>query len=106
MRKNVYPKWVQSGRMKPEAADHEISVMQAVHDALTALAQKRPQPDQPQTTDKRAATSLEDDLIGALSFIMAFYEPGQRHLDTEAWKVAEARGRHALARAGKEVIRG
>ena len=25
MRKNVYPKWVQSGRMKAEAADHEIN---------------------------------------------------------------------------------
>ena len=39
MRKNVYPKWVQSGRMKPEAADHEINCMQAVHDTLTALMQ-------------------------------------------------------------------
>ncbi len=56
--------------------------------------------------EKRPATSLEDDLIGALAFIMAFYEPGQRHLDTEAWKVAEARGRSALARAAGEVIRG
>jgi len=30
---------------------------------------------------------------GALNFILAFYEPGQTHLDTEAWKRAEASGR-------------
>ncbi len=59
-----------------------------------------------QTTGKRPATPLEDDLIGALQFILAFYEPGQRHLDTEAWKHAEASGRYALARAADEVIRG
>lgn len=41
---------------------------------------------------------LVDQLTGALRFIMAFYEPGQRYLDTEAWKVAEAGGRAALAR--------
>jgi hypothetical protein len=44
MRKNVYPKWVMSGRMKPEAADHEISCMQAVHDTLTELQNVKPQP--------------------------------------------------------------
>ncbi len=37
LRKNVYPKWVSAGRMKPEAADHEINCMQAVHDTLSAL---------------------------------------------------------------------
>lgn len=58
------------------------------------------------TVAKRPATDLEDKLIGALTFIMAFYEPGQRHLDTEAWKVAEASGRHALAQAKLEVTRG
>ncbi|CCV12977.1 hypothetical protein [Mesorhizobium sp. STM 4661] len=42
--------------------------------------------------------SLVDELTGALRFIMAFYEPGQRYLDTEAWKHAEAGGRRALAR--------
>ncbi|MES0134463.1 hypothetical protein NKJ88_05770 [Mesorhizobium sp. M0016] len=41
---------------------------------------------------------LVEDLTGALRFIMAFYEPGQRYLDTEAWKHAEAGGRRALAR--------
>lgn len=44
MRKNVYPKWVQSGRMKAEAADHEIHCLQAVHDTLTELQPKQPQP--------------------------------------------------------------
>lgn len=38
---------------------------------------------------------------GVLNFILAFYEPGQRYLDTEAWKNAEAGGRrvHAELRA-------
>lgn len=39
-------------------------------------------------------------LAGALRFILAFYEPGQTYLDTEAWKQAEAGARRALARAG------
>lgn len=39
------------------------------------------------------------DLLGALRFILAFYEPGQRYLDTEAWKQAEASGRAAVAKA-------
>lgn len=33
-----------------------------------------------------------EDCVGALQFILAFYDPNQRHLDTEAWKVACARG--------------
>lgn len=41
---------------------------------------------------------LVDELTGALRFIMAFYEPGQTYLDTNAWKVAEAGGRNALAK--------
>lgn len=32
MRKNVYPKWVGSGRMKQEAADRELKVMAAIVD--------------------------------------------------------------------------
>ena len=39
------------------------------------------------------------DLLGALRFILAFYEPGQRHLDTEAWKQAEGGARAAVAKA-------
>lgn len=34
MRKNVYPKWVENGRMKQEAADREIATMT---DALHTL---------------------------------------------------------------------
>lgn len=43
---------------------------------------------------------------GALNFILAFYEPGQRHLDTEAWKQAEAAGRrvHAALRAKLDAL--
>ncbi|WP_454287217.1 hypothetical protein [Rhizobium arsenicireducens] len=40
---------------------------------------------------------LIERLTGALRFIMAFYDPNQRCLDTEAWKLAEAGGRRALA---------
>lgn len=43
---------------------------------------------------------LTEKLAGALNFILAFYEPGQTHLDTEAWKRAEASGRRALAASG------
>lgn len=56
-------------------------------------------------TGEGAAPSDADALIarmwGSLNFILAFYEPGQRYLDTEAWKHAEASGRrsHADARA-------
>ena len=39
------------------------------------------------------------DLLGALRFILAFYEPGQTYLDTNAWKQAEAAGRAAVAKA-------
>lgn len=48
---------------------------------------------------------LVDELTGALRFIIAFYEPGQRHLDTEAWKLAEAGGRRALVRGEAELAR-
>lgn len=44
--------------------------------------------------------ALTEQLAGALNFILAFYEPGQRHLDTNAWKEAEASGRRALADSG------
>ena len=39
------------------------------------------------------------ELLAALNFILAFYEPGQRYLDTEAWKCAEASARAAIAKA-------
>ena len=43
--------------------------------------------------------NAHDEMVAALKFILAFYEPGQTHLDTEAWKRAEASGRAALAKA-------
>lgn len=46
-----------------------------------------------------ALITAAPDLLGSLKFILAFYEPGQRHLDTEAWKVAEASARAAVAKA-------
>ncbi len=30
MRRRVYPRWVASGRIKQEAADHEIAVMDGI----------------------------------------------------------------------------
>lgn len=48
------------------------------------------------------AVNAHYDLVGALRFILAFYEPGQKALDTEAWKHAEAAGRAALAKAEAE----
>jgi len=42
-----------------------------------------------ETTDE----ALLKEAWGALNFILAFYEPGQRYLDTEAWKQAEAGGK-------------
>lgn len=47
-------------------------------------------------------TALED-AVGALQFILAFYEPGQRHLDTEAWKRACASGVDAYNRGAEEL---
>ena len=53
--------------------------------------------------DKNAADTLVAQLTGALRFILAFYEPGQTYLDTNAWTQAEAGGRRALA-AGEAAI--
>lgn len=45
--------------------------------------------------------ALTDRLTGALNFIMAFYVPNQRYLDTNAWKQAERSGWLALFDAGR-----
>lgn len=37
MRERVYPKWVQSGRMKVTEADRQIARMRAVRDTLRGL---------------------------------------------------------------------
>jgi len=58
--------------------------------------------------DEQTPTEREllRDAWGALNFILAFYEPGQRHLDTEAWKRAEADGRrvHAALREYLDAV--
>lgn len=38
LRKRVYPRWVESGRLKQEKADEEIRRMEAVRDSLVRLA--------------------------------------------------------------------
>ena len=38
-------------------------------------------------------------LTSAMRFVLAFYEPGQWYLDTEAWENAEAGARRAFAEA-------
>jgi len=43
------------------------------------------------------AGRLARDAWGALNFILAFYEPDQNYLDTNAWKQAEAGGRRVHA---------
>ncbi|UTC29163.1 hypothetical protein BAMBUS_00800 [Brevundimonas phage vB_BpoS-Bambus] len=47
----------------------------------------------------KAATEALEKCWGALNFVLAFYDPGQRHLDTNAWKQAEAGARRAHAHA-------
>jgi hypothetical protein len=37
MRERVYPKWVNAGRMKAEAAEREIAAMRAVLETLLSL---------------------------------------------------------------------
>jgi hypothetical protein len=49
--------------------------------------------------EQPSAHKIIQDCWGALNFILAFYEPGQTYLDTNAWKRAEASGRRAHANA-------
>ena len=37
LRRNVYPKWVEKGRMKQDAADKEIATMEAVLQTLNTI---------------------------------------------------------------------
>lgn len=39
LRHACYPKWVQSGRMKPEQAEHGIAAMEAVLETLVSVAE-------------------------------------------------------------------
>lgn len=52
--------------------------------------------------DNAQLIAAAPDLLAALRFILAFYEPGQTYLDTEAWKRAEASARAAVAKATGE----
>ena len=56
----------------------------------------KPQQPAPIPPDERA---LVEQLAGALNFLLAFYVPHQRVLDTDAWKVAHAGAVRALNRA-------
>lgn len=47
---------------------------------------------------EQALSEALSDCVGALQFILAFYEPGQTALDTEAWKQACAGGVRAYHR--------
>lgn len=47
--------------------------------------------------DLKLAQARIDGLEGALRYILAFYEPGQPYLDTNAWEDAEASARALLA---------
>ena len=49
------------------------------------------------------ADAINAQLLGALRLILAFYEPGQTCLDTNAWKQAEAAGRAAVRAAEGEA---
>ena len=44
MRKSVYPRWIEAGKMTGAKAAHEIEAMQAVLATLESLAPKAPQP--------------------------------------------------------------
>lgn len=41
MRRKVYPRWVQCGRMKQDQATREIAAMEAVLETLKALERER-----------------------------------------------------------------
>lgn len=52
--------------------------------------------------ESQRACDFEDalrSLAGAMRYVLAFYEPGQTYLDTNAWKLAEAEARAAYADA-------
>lgn len=53
------------------------------------------------TEENKRALKLMGEAWGSLNFILAFYEPRQTYLDTNAWKQAEASARrsHAALRA-------
>lgn len=40
MRRRVYPRWIDSGKLTQQKADHEIACMEAVLETLEGLAPK------------------------------------------------------------------
>ena len=61
------------------------------------LSERRSFPQEHQRTQD--LTDGLKSLNDAMRYILAFYEPGQTHLDTNAWKLAEAEARAAHAEA-------
>ncbi len=53
----------------------------------------------PATEANARLIAAAPELLGSLMFILAFYEPGQTYLDTNAWKRAEASARAAVSKA-------
>lgn len=41
MRRNVYPRWIEKGRMKESTANHELAAMERIIETLTALREVR-----------------------------------------------------------------
>lgn len=61
------------------------------------LAALTPQP------DPEGRRSALEETTGALQFLLAFYDPNQRYLDTEAWKTACAGAVTAYNRSATEL---
>jgi hypothetical protein len=61
----------------------------ALHRGIADIPASSPSGD----TEAVTRDELIRDAWGALNFILAFYEPGQRYLDTNAWKNCEASAR-------------
>lgn len=47
-----------------------------------------PKPGMVELAERADPEQLIKDMAGALNFVLAFYEPGQRYLDTNAWAQA------------------
>jgi len=43
MRRRVYPRWIEAGRMTQSKADHEIACMEAIVASLEGIAPKAPE---------------------------------------------------------------
>lgn len=43
MRRRVYPRWIEAGKMKQATAEYEIQCMESVLATLESLAPKEPQ---------------------------------------------------------------